>query len=345
MAEKKQVTPEEAAAWYSEKHDLYQGFGKRVRDLLENLLESDKLLYQSITFRTKARDSFLKKYKDKEYDSPEEITDVAGLRIIAYTTEDVKKICALIRREFYIDEDNSVNKAEKMESNEVGYLSVHYIVSFNASRSELGEYKPYKDLKCEIQVRTLLQHAWAEIEHDRNYKFGGELPKEIKRRFYLVAGTLELMDREFQSISDSIDAYAEQVAKDTEKGQLDAPIDSISVGEFMRQKFPKPKGRTEISAEVIQELQDMGVKTLADLEKLFVSWFEGEKKKECPSKSYIGILRSAMILCDAKQYFDQAWNNHWTVTYKNTEHYWQENGVDVDYFRDKIHIWADSPET
>lgn len=75
--------------------------------------------------------------------------------------------------EFSIDEGNSGNKADMLETDKVGYLSVHYFLKLNNKRLALSEYKGYKGLKCEVQVRTLLQHAWAEIEHDRNYKFAG----------------------------------------------------------------------------------------------------------------------------------------------------------------------------
>ncbi len=87
------------------------------------------------------------------------MTDMAGVRIIAYTTSDVEQICGLIKRDFPIDEKNSGDKAKDIRSNEVRYLSVHYIASLSDQRRQLVEYERCQGLKCEIQVRTLLQHT------------------------------------------------------------------------------------------------------------------------------------------------------------------------------------------
>ena len=100
-------------------------------------------------------------------------------------------------------------------------------------RLGLAECKKYRDLRCEVQVRTLLQHAWAEIEHDRNYKFSGVLPHEIRRRFYLVAGVLEMMDREFDRLSGDIDEYVERMENEVSAGNYNLSIDSKSVEQYM----------------------------------------------------------------------------------------------------------------
>ncbi len=223
-----------------------------------------------------------------------------------------------------------------MQENQVGYLSVHYVVSLNQSRENLGEYTPYKGLKCEIQVRTLLQHAWAEIEHDRNYKFGGVLPKDIRRRFYLVAGTLELMDQEFQNLSDAIDDYAKQVNQDTQQGNLDILIDSISLAEFMRQKFPDLIARIEGNPEVIEELHDMGICTLSQLNELLSPKTVEDilSSKSCPTD--VGVLRDAMIMQDYKRYFETAWNGHWGCADSAAIRRWESYGADIDFILERI---------
>ena len=99
----------------------------------------------------------------------EEIEDLAGVRIITFfpiTTEQVKVV---IHEEFLVSDEQ--DKADLlMKEEKFGYQSVHYIVSLKPARFILPEYAIYKNLKAEIQVRTVLQHAWAEIEHDIQYK-------------------------------------------------------------------------------------------------------------------------------------------------------------------------------
>lgn len=77
------------------------------------------------------------------------------------------------------------------------------MVTLSDARTSLPEYQRFKSAKVEVQVRTILQHAWAEIEHDIQYKTSATIPRDIKRRFMSLAGLLELADREFQAIQDA----------------------------------------------------------------------------------------------------------------------------------------------
>ncbi|TKH21952.1 GTP pyrophosphokinase, partial [Bacillus cereus] len=234
IARKKLEDPKVTSAveWYQSNRDFYKRLALKIELIIKEILEDCKISFHSVTSRTKDVDSFAKKAsKDKYSDPKSEILDLAGIRITAYVESDVNKICEVLEREFEIIQEHSVNKAEILKYNEVGYRSVHYIAKLDSARMKLPEYRRL-DAFFEIQVRTILQHAWAEIEHDRNYKFeGAELPEhaQIKRRFALLAGQLELADREFDSIVKDIEHYSDKVIEDTKKGKLDMPIDSISL--------------------------------------------------------------------------------------------------------------------
>jgi hypothetical protein len=99
----------------------------------------------------------------------------------------------------------------------------------NTTRSGLAEYQSYKDLKLEVQVRTILQHAWAEMEHDIQYKSPNAIPTLIKRRFIALAGLLEIADREFQTLQDenerhesNIENYIASLRKAYDEGDTSA---------------------------------------------------------------------------------------------------------------------------
>ena len=246
--------------WYKKNKALYSACAETIERLIKTLLNESEIPYHSIGSRIKTEESFVNKCQKEKYKNPiSEITDVCGLRIITYTNHDVGTIKELIEREFKIDKVNSIDKSKQMSDDQVGYLSIHYVATLNDNRAELAEYRTYRSIKFEIQIRTLLQHAWAEIEHDRNYKFSGELPSEIKRRFYLVAGSLELLDREFEQISEDIDKYAKEVRQEAENGNLDVLIDSTSLSEYLSIKFSdKVNGKTFVNDDktIISELQD-----------------------------------------------------------------------------------------
>lgn len=302
--------------WYRNNNTLYLACAETIERLIKILLKESNAPYHSIESRIKTEESFLDKCMNEKYQDPiSEITDVCGLRIITYTNQDVDTIRSIIEHEFQIDEVNSVDKSTQMSDDQVGYLSIHYIATLKEERTKLAEYHAYETIRFEIQIRTLLQHAWAEIEHDRNYKFSGELPSEIKRRFYLVAGTLELLDREFEEISKDIDQYAETVRQETQKGNLNVPIDSTSLSEYLLIKFKDNQqlNRTfsNKDKEIIEELQNFGINTLEDLDKIIPNELLLDINKFYRTKNYLGLLRCIMMCNDPEKYFEKAWNKHW----------------------------------
>lgn len=309
----------ECLDWYVQNKELYNACGSSVQRLLTTLLQQAQIPVHSIQYRIKEQHSFLNKCKDPRYTDPlKEITDVCGLRVITYTNKDVETICEVIKRHFFIDTNKSVNKAERLHPNEVGYLSVHYIAKLNDARAKLDEYMPYSNICFEIQIRTLLQHAWAEIEHDRSYKFSGELPKDIKRRFFLVAGTLELMDREFNILAQEIEQYAAQVHAETKSGNLDFDIDSTSLMEYLKIKlkdYPQIESTFKGSDKVIiQELLDCEISTLSKLDAIMDnaivhSLYEGTSAEA--GCNYLGLLRDVLMATMPEIYFTKAWNNNW----------------------------------
>lgn len=105
----------------------------------------------------------------------------------------------------------------------------------NGERLNLRENQPFKGLKCEIQIRSVLQHAWAEIEHDLGYKSEITIPKNIRRNFSRLAGMLEIADKEFQEIRESLTTYKAEVTEKIEDNKLlDVEIDAISLEAFTK---------------------------------------------------------------------------------------------------------------
>lgn len=208
----------------------------------------------------------------------------------------------------------------------MGYKSVHLICKLNNERASLPENEKYRQLAFEIQVRTILQHSWAEIEHDKNYKFSGVLPKEIKRRLMVLSGALELIDREFNQLSKEIDSYANKVKIDTEIGELDTPINSISLEEYLNVKFADLV--TEINMEphfngadeqILRELKNYGIKTLKDLDNIIPEKFIASMINIYRGlyTNYLGALRDIMIINDIDKYYESSFHYNFTLTPQN----------------------------
>lgn len=318
----------EADRWYEDNANRYEKMSIEVSELCRKIIDKKGISYHSITYRLKEKESFLAKCEKGKYKDPtEEITDLSGVRIIAYTNQEVRRICDIIEKEFRIDSDNSANKADGLGNNEVGYLSVHYIVQFNDKREKLSEYEEFAKCKCEIQVRTLLQHAWAEIEHDKNYKFSGVLPTDIKRRFYLVAGVLEMMDREFDNLSKEIDEYAKDVRKKTDNNNYDIEINSMSLEQYLIKKFGEDTfiNNLVLKDEMVGELKRFGFEKINDIENAMTDKMVDLLNYN--GRTAVGILRDLMIYTDVNKYFNCVFQGEWGSASKKQIQKWENDGV------------------
>ena len=207
----------------------YETFAQIVRDILVQALRVADITVNSVEARAKEPESFGAKAEAPSENDPlapkyphplDEITDLAGVRIITFFPRTVVSVRACIRKEFEILEHTDLSQT-LLQEERFGYQSEHYLVRLSSKRTALPEYEPHHGLVAEVQVRTILQHAWAEIEHDIQYKASITTPNTIRRRFMSLAGLLEIADREFQAIQDQ-DKELKQLARTSvEQGLLD----------------------------------------------------------------------------------------------------------------------------
>lgn len=188
---------------YRQQRPTYESFAQGLIVLVKSILEANNIKYHLIEGRAKEIDSFKNKIeikKGKYKDPLKEIMDLCGIRIIVYYQIDIDKIDRLIKDNFDVDPLNSIDKSTILKSNEFGYLSNHYIIRINSSRVHLPEWKKFKDLNAEIQLRTVLQHSWAAISHELEYKSKFDIPEILKRKLFRLAGLFELADEEFVQV-------------------------------------------------------------------------------------------------------------------------------------------------
>lgn len=219
-------------------HSQYSSFSKKIESVISDFLDTEKIVVHSISCRCKAPDSLERKAqkryeKNTPYLSLEEVTDLAGVRVITHFSSDLDRIADLVEREFEIDFANSVDKREYQDPEKFGYASIHYVVGFKSTRLDLPEYSKYAGLKAEIQIRSILQHAWAEIEHDIGYKASVEIPRDVRRRFSRLSGLLELADQEFEAIRTELDVYDKAVRESSDFELSSIAIDKTSLDSFI----------------------------------------------------------------------------------------------------------------
>ena len=215
---------------------IYEKFRVKLEDLLSDLFNESSIEIASIEGRTKSIESFSEKIKrqDKNYKDPlNEITDLCGIRIITYYTEDIYKIASLIEKELKVDPKNSIDKTRIENPDTFGYQSLHYVVNLNSKRNKLAEWKNFNSLKAEIQVRSILQHSWAAIDHKLRYKSKVEIPSRIKRKIYRLSALLELADEEFLSIKNETQKLSSEIEISLDQGNLEIEVNIISLSSYL----------------------------------------------------------------------------------------------------------------
>ena len=256
----------------------------QVRDSLKRTLADAGLLVAAIESRVKGYDSLAGKLelKGHKYNSLADLTDILGLRIITFYIDDVDKVASAVERLFTVDWENSVDKRKIHDIDSFGYLSLHYICSIPGF--------PYR---FEIQMRTLLQHAWANMDHDTGYKSGVEIPKRYMRNMSRLAGMLELVDEEFSKIRIELTDYRRRVQALVRSGNLDeVPIDGDTFRSYL-ELGPFNQLNKRIASMNQAEIQDVplmpylavfkgiGLKTLGDIATMIKDYSDGAYQIAC----------------------------------------------------------------
>ena len=351
---------EEVVEKYKTNIEIYENFEIILRhyinDLLNKAVEEKKLDKNSfeIKSRTKAIDSFKGKIsrddKKLKYKEPlKEITDLVGLKIMLTSLKDENVVYELLNLALdnNIDRENSVNKVEELkQSRKFGYLGRHLVVYYDEKMLKVAEHKVnpdihpsnFKGLRAEIQIKTLLQHVWAEVEHKARYKAGEELSDEKKRYFDRLAALIEVADDLFKDLVEESEKINEeskqkiqkeqeeaQEAKKDSKDKVQSPaVSSETIALYLANEIIKNKFKSIeqaesfyilvdeepslVSMQFIELLKEVGIYHTIDLERLFrgsnvrllQQYAENEKNENgYPSRLQKLSILQILVYCEA----------------------------------------------
>ena len=198
------------------------------------------------------------------------MTDLLGVRIVTFFTDDVDKVATMVKELFRVDWKNSVDKRKRHDLTSFGYNSLHYICRLREGK--------LNNIAFEIQMRTILQHAWSAMEHDIGYKTSVQLPPEYLRQFSRLAGMLELADDEFSRIRTMMSRYSREVQSLVASGRLDkVPLNGDTFRDYLKMRpFDRLNQRIAAvnQADIIpasllpfcEVLESFGFKTVGDVE-------------------------------------------------------------------------------
>lgn len=302
-------------AWLSKNLPQLERLKEAGLTIIRHHLDTSKIEYLDVHHRVKDLSSANDKQIKKRYTSPEvQMTDLVGLRVIVYLESDVARVEQALRESFEIDDENSVDKRKTLVDR-VGYRSVHLVCCLGKDRSAVPEYSEICGMPFEIQIRTALEHTWAEIEHKQNYKGDKALPEELQRRLMILSGTLELVDKEFDNIVQEAANYVESLSNSEERtlgDSVSATSARALVGEMASQRDAQIDFTDSIHlSDVIRELERFGIITNSELRDMLED--VGDKIVKTPfQNNTVGTLRDAMMAKDLEKYLRDAYRASFT---------------------------------
>jgi ppGpp synthetase/RelA/SpoT-type nucleotidyltranferase len=263
-----------AVATYATDHDNLVLAGAEAVELITSVLDEAGINYLTVSGRTKSIASFAEKATRSAdgvrlYSDPlREIGDQLGVRVITYVRDDVDAVADLLGDQVVVNDDRDLGR-ETASEGRFGYASRHLQIALDAARESQPAYAHLRGRNVQVQIRTVLQHAWAEFEHDIRYK--GTVPAEhahdFDRRFTLAAGLLELADQEFATIRDRLRGPVSQADRGHHDAlDADPRLESRELAAFLAGQYADAGwSRSDHYAWVSGLLLELGITSLDEL--------------------------------------------------------------------------------
>ena len=274
---------------------VFEKLAEALPDRLRQFFADSGIVVAAIEERVKSEESLRGKLQAKgdKYADIFDITDIVGVRVITFYIDDVDKVATVVERLFEIDWENSVDKRKVQEIDRFGYQSLHYICRIPESSYSTDDYPELNKIRFEVQMRSVLQHAWANMNHDTGYKSGVEIPQVYLRNLSRLAGMLELVDDEFSRIRTELADYRRKVQNLVASGNLaEVELDGDSFRSYLK-IGPFDSLNRRIAAVNQAEIQEvplndylpifkaLGFKTLGDIEGLIKRYGDAAYQIAC----------------------------------------------------------------
>lgn len=292
------MTQDEFLQHWNAQKDAYSAWGRLVRFDVENRLSKVTPALDLGSFikipakpRLKEDDSLLTKafHRNKGYTDPfNQIEDKVGVRFVVLLTSDIEKIQQVIEASdlwtYSLDKDFEADKESRPA--EFGYQSKHYVLRA-AKDVEYEGFLVLKNTSCEVQIRTLLQHAHSELTHDNIYKRDStkEVSKDVQRTVAKSMALIEAVDDYF--------LHAVRALEEATKVERDA---LLALQQIYEKHIGLPSIPTKTDQIVLEAFRDFLTKDLgAAIEELLAlkPWIV---KKIIDRRSRSVIYRQAWIL-------------------------------------------------
>ncbi|GAA3685994.1 MULTISPECIES: GTP pyrophosphokinase [Yimella] len=306
-----------ATQQYASLHPKLRVAAEEAVDLVVGILDDAGLNYLTVTGRAKSVESFADKAGRLRDGTPvypdpmSDIGDVIGLRVITYVRSDVAAVAQLLATEAVVLDDRDMG-SETASEGRWGYASRHLQIQLSAE--DRKAHPKIGDRHVQVQIRTVLQHAWAEFEHDIRYK--GTVPDEYRsdfdRRFSLAAGLLELADLEFSAIRERLQRPVH--APSSGDPEVDPRIDPRELAAFLAGQYADASwSRPEHYAWMSGLVLELGITSLTELADAIRSIDVADVDRRMGYRNPPGAVRrldDVLLVAFGERYIDLHDNSH-----------------------------------
>lgn len=226
--------------YYVSKELSIKAAEKAFRNLIVLLLKEQDFPEPKVLSRVKDRNECIRKFDGKYRNNLEKhgdiycikdhISDLVGVRVVCIYESDIEKVSDILREEFELIDETDKSKELESTVSSFGYKGLHLDMKLSGKRTKLPEYDKFIDFPFEVQIRSIVQDAWSEVDHKLKYK--KQTPDHLSRRIAGLAALFEIADREFETIRD-LSNKLEEEAKDTST-EIDEDSTILDLFGFLR---------------------------------------------------------------------------------------------------------------
>jgi putative GTP pyrophosphokinase len=236
---------------HAERSGLYDRLKDEVIFTLETELERLEIKTHTVTGRVKTVESLEQKSTRKDYADPlAQAGDIVGVRVVTLFRSDLSKVGDVVAAKFAVlSTDDKVDGAQ--DPSTFGYMSHHYGARLHPDHRG-PRYDGLGDLVFEVQVRTLLMDAWANVSHYLAYKGESSIPEGLRRDFHALSGLFYVADKHFELFLGTAEDVRADAAQSIRSSTVGIPLNLETLAALLRERYPDRDAtdRTGIAALV-----------------------------------------------------------------------------------------------
>ena len=299
------VEAESPRETYLSRESGYRDICTEVTYALERNLKANGIKYHSVASRVKTLESFLEKIERKQYLDPlGQMDDLAGIRVVCLFLSDLDRVSAIVSSLFEV-----IAKEDKVRQGRAevfGYMSHHYVCRLSSAHSG-PRYDHLKDLRFEVQVRTILMDAWANTSHYLSYKNEDSVPQDLLRDFATLSGLLFVADRQFESLYKASSMSAAHAEKEILRSEEvpSSEINADTVHALLLREYPDRKQSSDASVSIFtSELREVGFRDIQSVARILhvirTIATEFESKTYEDKLAVVAFARMSMVIAHSK---------------------------------------------